>query len=103
MCGRIKAKIARYMRRFFSIMHFVFQDVRKPSFHDSFHMVQQIKEVIAPAHSNCKISESFHHIERVATGESNNKAPEVEISKASWRDHLCQCLANGFFFYIEEF
>ena len=65
-------------------------------------MVQQINEVIAPALSNCKISESFHHVERVATGESNNKAPEIEISKASWTDHLCQCLANGFFFTLND-
>eukprot|EP01088_Endostelium_zonatum_P020073 TRINITY_DN7226_c0_g1_i1.p1 TRINITY_DN7226_c0_g1~~TRINITY_DN7226_c0_g1_i1.p1 ORF type:complete len:351 (-),score=19.11 TRINITY_DN7226_c0_g1_i1:593-1645(-) len=57
-----------------------------------------MQTVIAPAHSNCKISESYHHEERGSALDGNKQVAEVDVLRASWRNHLMQALANGFHF-----
>ena len=98
ICDRVRTKISKYSQRFFSIMHFIFKDIRKPSFHDSFHMerseseqlnhtIAELKKQFTPPPASCDISSTSVVVElQSIKSELSVKCTELEKSNTRYNE-----------------
>ena len=93
------AKRERILSTFFIILMTLFPGLLlKPTFHDSMHMVDQIKAVLPLLIANCGKTEALNKDHRLAALIGNNRNAEFFILLRQWAVRLTQFMINGGWF-----